>query len=270
MKTFINDRFLVGASCALILLGTNGISVDANGSGVAQRSNLRRSLATPLADTANGRSLDEAPAQSEEVESTEKQFNGQKTEEDVTEELEKIEEEFDGGNNDAEDVSESAESTEEAEEATETAATDAPTETPPTMKPTTKPYAKNDDGFDPIRAEDEKLKEEEEVQELQTELKKEEKVAQTAGGLGIFFMIIAMIFTAHQMSENPDGIYASVCRLAITISSVVIKIICMPCRKVLGIGNGNPYSGHMPISTSDYSYRNDPYRSNANAGFEMS
>ena len=118
--------------------------------------------------------------------------------------------------------------------------------------------------------EDEKLAEEEEVQELQTELKKEEKVAQTAGGLGIFFMIIAMIFTAHQMSENPDGIYASVCRLAITVSSVVIKIICMPCRKVLGIGNGNPYSGHMPISTSDYSYRNDPYRSNANAGFEMS
>jgi hypothetical protein len=75
------------------------------------------------------------------------------------------------------------------------------------------------------------------------------------------------------MSENPDGIYASICRLAITISSVAVKIVCMPCRKLIGAG-GNPHynNGHMPISTNDYSYRNnnDPYRSNANAGFELS
>lgn len=148
-----------------------------------------------------------------------------------------------------------------------------PTKAPvmaPTNKPTLKPYMPNTDEIDPIKAEDEKQSEQEEVQELQTELKQEEKVARQAGGLGIFLGIVAMIFTAHQMSENPDGIYASVCRLAITISSVVIKIICMPCRKVIGAGvNGNPYSGHMPISTNDYSYRNDPYRSNANAGFEL-
>ena len=47
----------------------------------------------------------------------------------------------------------------------------------------------------------------------------------------------------------------------------------MPCRKLIGTG-GNPHynNGHMPISTNDYSYRNnnDPYRSNANAGFELS
>jgi len=132
---------------------------------------------------------------------------------------------------------------------------------PPTDKPTSK-YNAIQDEYDPIKAEDEK-------EELESELKQEEKVARRAGGLGIFFGVIAMIFTAHQMSENPDGIYASVCRLAITISSVVIKIVCMPCRKLIGGGNGNPYSGHMPISTSDYNYRNDPYRSNANAGFEM-
>lgn len=132
---------------------------------------------------------------------------------------------------------------------------------PPTDKPTSK-YSAIQDEYDPIKAEDEK-------EELESELKQEEKVARRAGGLGIFFGVIAMIFTAHQMSENPDGIYASVCRLAITISSVVIKIVCMPCRKLIGGGNGNPYSGHMPISTSDYNYRNDPYRSNANAGFEM-
>ncbi|VEU34905.1 unnamed protein product [Pseudo-nitzschia multistriata] len=141
----------------------------------------------------------------------------------------------------------------------------------PTEKPTVKPYVPSNDSYDPVKAEDEKHAEEQELQELETELKQEEKVARQAGGLGIFFGILAMIFTAHQMSENPDGLYASVCRLAITISSVVVKIICMPCRKLMGVGGGgNPYSGHMPISTNDYSYRNDPYRSNANAGFEMS
>ena len=149
--------------------------------------------------------------------------------------------------------------------------TGTPTQSPfdrPTDKPTEKSYVATDD--DPIKTEDEIHAEEEEVQELEIELKQEEKVARQAGGLGIFFGIVAMIFTAHQMSENPDGIYASICRLAITISSVVVKIVCMPCRKLIGT-NGNPhYNGHMPISTNDYSYRNDPYRSNANAGFELS
>jgi hypothetical protein len=126
------------------------------------------------------------------------------------------------------------------------------------------PYKPGDD--DPIQKQDAA---DEEVQELEQELNKEEKVARRAGGLGIFIGIVAMVFTAHQMSENPDGIYASVCRLAITISSVVIKIVCMPCRKLLGAGNPH-YQGHMPISTSDYGYRNDPYRSSANAGFELS
>jgi hypothetical protein len=138
---------------------------------------------------------------------------------------------------------------------------------PPTKPPTdppTVPYKPGDD--DPIQKQDAA---DEEVQELEQELNKEEKVARRAGGLGIFIGIVAMVFTAHQMSENPDGIYASVCRLAITISSVVIKIVCMPCRKLLGAGNPH-YQGHMPISTSDYGYRNDPYRSSANAGFELS
>ena len=60
----------------------------------------------------------------------------------------------------------------------------------------------------------------------------------------------------------------SICRLAITISGVVIKILCMPCRKLLGASSPH-YNGHMPISTVDYGYRGDPYKSNANAGFEL-
>mmetsp|Transcript_45725 Transcript_45725/g.51163 ORF Transcript_45725/g.51163 Transcript_45725/m.51163 type:complete len:428 (+) Transcript_45725:145-1428(+) len=145
-----------------------------------------------------------------------------------------------------------------------------PTQSPvrsPTDKPTEKTYVPNDE--DPIKEEDEMDAEEEEVQELETELKQEEKVARQAGGLGIFLGIVAMILTAHQMSENPDGIVASICRLAITISSVVVKIVCMPCRKLIGSNGNSHHNGHMPISTNDYSYRNDPYRSNANAAFEL-
>lgn len=120
---------------------------------------------------------------------------------------------------------------------------------------------------DPIKDEDM----EQEEKKLEHELQQEEKVARRAGGLGIFLGVVAMIFTAHQMSENPDGIYASVCRLAITISSVVVKIVCMPCRKLLGAGNPHYNNGHMPISTSgDYGYRGDPYRSSAKSVFELS
>eukprot|EP00533_Pseudo-nitzschia_delicatissima_P011255 CAMPEP_0197283004 /NCGR_PEP_ID=MMETSP1432-20130617/24711_1 /TAXON_ID=44447 /ORGANISM="Pseudo-nitzschia delicatissima, Strain UNC1205" /LENGTH=337 /DNA_ID=CAMNT_0042749985 /DNA_START=146 /DNA_END=1160 /DNA_ORIENTATION=- len=226
--------------------------------------------------------VDDDVDETETLENIEKEFSGEEeAEEKETEELEKIEEEFEGENTESTREEQPTEETEtvdnaEEEEENETSVPEpvvTPTSPPvaaPTAKPALKPYQK-DDGFDPVKAEDEKHAEEEELQELETELKQEEKVARQAGGLGLVFGILAMIFTAHQMSENPDGIYASVCRLAITISSVVVKIICMPCRKVLGVGgSGNPYSGHMPISTSDYSYRNDPYRSNANAGFEMS
>ena len=339
-----------GLSCALILLGTNGITTAESSTrsfqgDLAQRpNNLRRSLESksqllqhlPVGDNlraanANHRSLENETTS--KLKNIDKELSGKdnsnednETSESETAKLENIEKEFsgEGNNNNNEEngtsenetenhentpfdgengnnkkvesgisneeesmptakESEANDKTEEVESETKPetkkeSVTAFPTEAPepetvaPTMKPTETPYTKDDDGFDPIKAIHESEAEEEEVQELETELKQEEKVARQAGGLGIFFGILAMVFTAHQMSENPDGIYASVCRLAITISTVVVKIICMPCRKVLGLGGtgGNPYSGHMPISTSDYSYRNDPYRSSANAGFEMS
>jgi len=291
MRTLSNALMLIGVSCLLIILGANEIVADTDGSyQVVRKPNLRRSLETPVNLVGAVRSLhdedddddDDDVDETETLENIEKEFSGEEeAEEKETEELEKIEEEFEGENTESTREEQPTEETEtvdnaEEEEENETSVPEpvvTPTSPPvaaPTAKPALKPYQK-DDGFDPVKAEDEKHAEEEELQELETELKQEEKVARQAGGLGLVFGILAMIFTAHQMSENPDGIYASVCRLAITISSVVVKIICMPCRKVLGVGgSGNPYSGHMPISTSDYSYRNDPYRSNANAGFEMS
>merc|ERR1711935_184753 len=101
-------------------------------------------------------------------------------------------------------------------------------------------------------AEEKELVVEVELEDVEEELKEEEEVAATAGGIGFLLAIGGMIFTAHQMSENPDGVYASVCRLAITISGVFVKIICIPCRKVIGTGNPH-YNTHMPVSTSaDY------------------
>jgi myosin heavy subunit len=195
--------------------------------------------------------------ETEELENIEEFGNEDEVTETKTEELEDKEKELVGENEKS--ASEYKETLEK-----EIPAKNESTGEPPVQVSTEKPTLKQNT----LQAEDEIFAEEEEVQELETALKQEEKVARQAGGLGIFLGIVAMIFTAHQMSDNPDGIYASICRLAITISSVGIKIMCMPCRKLIG-GGGDPYSGHMPISTSDYSFRSDPYRSNANAGFEM-
>jgi hypothetical protein len=46
---------------------------------------------------------------------------------------------------------------------------------------------------------------EKEEEELEEELAQEEREVRRIGGFGVFLAIIAMIFTAHQMSENPDG-----------------------------------------------------------------
>jgi len=78
--------------------------------------------------------------------------------------------------------------------------------------------------------------------------------------LGVF----AMIFTAWQMSDNPDGLFASLCRLIITSLQLIVRVLCSPCRKCMpccfSYGNGNGYHepyGHMPVSTMDYGYK-DP------------
>lgn len=163
------------------------------------------------------------------------------------------------------------------------------TDAPETTKTPTSPPTEAEDepaeytpkARDPIQVQDEEI-----VEQVEEELAKEQKVAREAGGFGFFLAIGAMIFTAHQMSENPDGLYArygqpmvevvsffvpdvqispflfSLCRLAITIAGVVVKIICMPCRKLMGAGGNSQYTGHMPISTVDYGFKGD-------SGFEM-
>ena len=69
--------------------------------------------------------------------------------------------------------------------------------------------------------------------------------------LGIVAAIIAMIWTAHQMSENPDGLYASLCRSILTGIRVVCRIVT--CKSCGGVHR------HVPITSLDYAYRvNDP------------
>jgi len=104
---------------------------------------------------------------------------------------------------------------------------------------------------------------------ISVELMQEEREFRRIGGLGIFLAVLAMIFTAWQMSENPDGIYAAACRLIITVIGLIVNLALSPCRSCLG---GARYShnggiGHMhqnrhtygqiPVATMDYGYR-DP------------
>lgn len=96
------------------------------------------------------------------------------------------------------------------------------------------------------------------IEEEQLELGRVEKEAKTAGGLGFLLAMGAMVFTAYQMSENPDGIFASVCRLAITLIGCGFKMVTMPCRNLLG---NRYHAGHIPVSTMEY---RDPYRGSGN------
>jgi hypothetical protein len=78
----------------------------------------------------------------------------------------------------------------------------------------------------------------------------EEKEAAKISVLYFIITLMLMIFTAQQMSENPDGVYANVCRLAITITGCILKIVLLPFRKYCGLGGRQGYSHHL-VTTSD-------------------
>ena len=82
----------------------------------------------------------------------------------------------------------------------------------------------------------------------------EEEVKKVGGWLSFVFLIL-MIYTAYQMSENPDGICASLCRLVITVIGCILKIFLVPFKYILGGGRSS--GGHY-MATPDY---RDPYGS---------
>jgi hypothetical protein len=79
---------------------------------------------------------------------------------------------------------------------------------------------------------------------------KEEIVAEEVGGISILLGIAFMIFTAYQMSENPDGVCASLCRLTFTVAGCIVKMILWPFKKICG----HKFSGyaHHLVATQDY------------------
>lgn len=82
----------------------------------------------------------------------------------------------------------------------------------------------------------------------------EEEVKKVGGGLTLAALIL-MIFTAYQMSENPDGVCASLCRLIITVIGCIIKVMLIPFKYI--VGGVRPAGGHY-MATPAY---NDPYGS---------
>ena len=82
------------------------------------------------------------------------------------------------------------------------------------------------------------------------------------GVLAALAGLCAMIVTAWQMSDNPDGLFASLCRLVLTGLQYIYRLVSSPCRKCgclapagVGVSNGyhEPY-GHMRVSTMEYGF----------------
>jgi len=86
-------------------------------------------------------------------------------------------------------------------------------------------------------------------------LNRDEEEVKKVGGWLLATSIALMIYTAYQMSENPDGICASLCRLVIPVIGCIIKILFIPFKFI--IGGGRPSGGHY-MATPDY---RDPYGS---------
>jgi hypothetical protein len=139
-----------------------------------------------------------------------------------------------------------------------TSPTTSPTTTPttsPTSQPTTKSPTTPPEKGDPSTMFDELTDDEKDY------IKHEEKIDEekTAAKISLGFILLTlalMICTAHQMNDNPDGVYANVCRLAVTVTSVAFKIMLYPIRKVFGFGNGG-YAHHLVTTQDPYSSRSN-------------
>jgi hypothetical protein len=129
---------------------------------------------------------------------------------------------------------------------------------PPTTYPSSKPTPSPTKIKDPSQIYNNLPDDEKEYIQHQEIIDEEKEAAKISIGF-IFLTLTLMICTAQQMSENPDGVYANVCRLAITVTSCVFKMILFPFRKVLGLNNNGGYAHHL-VTTQEF---RDPYsRSN--------
>ena len=93
------------------------------------------------------------------------------------------------------------------------------------------------------------------------EVLNEEKEAARISILYLVVTLVLMVFTAQQLSENPDGVYANICRLGITVTGCVFKILLLPFKKICGLGSRNGYSHHLVTTNTDF---RDPYSARTN------
>jgi hypothetical protein len=92
------------------------------------------------------------------------------------------------------------------------------------------------------------------------EFKEEEEEVAKISFIYFIITMILMVFTAHQLSEYPDGVYANMCRLTITIMGVFFKLLLFPFRKVCGFGSRTGYAHHLVTNQSEF---RDPYANTA-------
>jgi len=117
----------------------------------------------------------------------------------------------------------------------------------PTGKDTSRPFS----SLTTFPAEENKEMSNDSAEEEIEKLKKEELIEkEQVGGWAIIIAVCLMILTAHQMAENPDGVYASTCRLVITVSGCFLKILFFPCNKLFK-NRFRDHSHHL-ITTTDY------------------
>lgn len=90
------------------------------------------------------------------------------------------------------------------------------------------------------------------------EFKEEEEEAAKISIVYFVVTLTLMIFTAHQLSEHPDGVYANLCRLSITLMGVFFKVLLFPFRRFCGLGTRKGYAHHLVTNQNDF---RDPYAS---------
>jgi len=75
-------------------------------------------------------------------------------------------------------------------------------------------------------------------------------------GVLMGIMLLLMVATAHQMMNNPDGICAGICRLAVTCTCFILKTLCLPCRMICGGGSSAQQHARMGM-TEGTAYSHD-------------
>ena len=120
--------------------------------------------------------------------------------------------------------------------------------------PEKKPKGQQDSHNESNQKQSSEKSEEDDLATIEKELEDEERMVREVGGYGAALAIIAMIFTAWQMNDNPDGIFATMCRLVITVCSIVIGLLLTPCRRCIGPARSSHTYGHVPVAPSNLEF----------------